>query len=157
MRSSQAFRWGALVRRAGHIEPLRQQYTVGLRQIVRERRKIPIRVTTGLAQFWSLACPFAQTLEPGLEGFVEPGETIEDAVRRETREERHPLRARALLRVAALAVPDLADDRLSCQGTNLSAFNNLALIYSARLRQIDRAHHLAQRQMQPYWFRSCSS
>ena len=52
-----------------------------------------------------------------LAGFMEPGESFEDAVRRETlRGSRHRLRARALFRLAALAVSELADDRLRCRG-----------------------------------------
>ena len=54
-----------------------------------------------------------------LAGFVEPGETIEDAVRREMlRGSRHRLRPRRLFRLAAVAVPDLADDRLPCRGAH---------------------------------------
>ena len=52
-----------------------------------------------------------------LAGFMEPGETIEDAVRRETAGGiRHPHRTGALPRQPAVAVPLLADDRLLCRG-----------------------------------------
>jgi len=54
-----------------------------------------------------------------LAGFVEPGETLEEAVRREVREGvRHPLRARALPGRAALAVSVEPDDRVSRRGAD---------------------------------------
>ena len=60
---------------------------------------------------------FAPRMWSCLAGFVEPGETIEEAVRRETREEvRHRMRARRLFRLAAVAVSDVADDRLLRRG-----------------------------------------
>ena len=56
---------------------------------------------------------FAATMWSCLAGFVEPGESIEDAVRRETLEEAGiTLRPREISLLAALAVSDVADDRL---------------------------------------------
>ena len=56
---------------------------------------------------------FPRGMYSALAGFVEPGETIEAAVRREIREEfRRRVRRGPLFRVPALAVPLLADDRL---------------------------------------------
>jgi NAD+ diphosphatase len=48
---------------------------------------------------------FASSMWSCLAGFVEPGENIEEAARR-------------LFRLAAVAVPDVADDRLPCRGAD---------------------------------------
>ena len=57
---------------------------------------------------------FNENMYSCLAGFVEPGETIEDAVRRETRRGiGHPGRQGRLLRQPALALSAYADDRLS--------------------------------------------
>ena len=60
---------------------------------------------------------FAASMWSCLAGFVEPGESVEDAVRRETHGRgRRPVRPRALPVHAAVAVPDVADDRLPRRG-----------------------------------------
>ena len=62
---------------------------------------------------------FASAMWSCLAGFVEPGESIEEAARRETLEEAGiVVRTRRLLRFAALAVPDVADDRLPRRGVD---------------------------------------
>ena len=61
---------------------------------------------------WPFA-PFPAGMWSCLAGFVEPGETIEDAVRREVHEEAGIVCGRVrLFRLAAMAVSELADDRL---------------------------------------------
>ena len=56
---------------------------------------------------------FAPTMWSALAGFVEPGETIEEAVRREVLEEAGIRCGQVTYcHVAAVAVPELADDRL---------------------------------------------
>ena len=58
---------------------------------------------------------FPKGMYSALAGFVEPGETIEAAVRREIREEAGcRLPRRPVLRLAAMALPRLVDDRLLC-------------------------------------------
>ena len=62
---------------------------------------------------------FAPTMWSCLAGFVEPGEAIEDAVRRETLEEAGITCGRVrYFALAALAVPDVADDRLPRRGAD---------------------------------------
>ena len=70
-------------------------------------------VTRGREMLLARAPRFPPGMYSALAGFVEPGETIEDCMHREVREEVGIEVARAcVLRQPAVGVPALADDRL---------------------------------------------
>ena len=84
---------------------------------------------------------FAATMWSCLAGFVEPGEALEDAVRRETLEEAgDQMRPREVSLLAALAVSDVVDERLPRRGAQRrhqdgrQRAGRLPLVHQGRMR-----------------------